>query len=168
MTGDQAEALIAERRAAGLNARDEMWEGVYHVVPYASNRHSLVEHRLHTVLEPLACAAELVLAGPLNVGRTAESYRIPDLTVNDPGLDPDATGVETVRVAIEVLSPHDDTFKKFDFYAAHGVDEVLVADPDSRTVRCWHLAGGTYVPATGSTVLQVECADLAAAIVWPV
>lgn len=167
MTGDQAEALIAQRRAAGMDARDEMWEGVYHVAPYASNRHSFVEIELAVLLRPLAMVAGLVLAGPLNIGQLDGNYRIPDLTVSDPNLDLSAASVESVRVAVEVLSPHDETFEKFSFYAAHHVDEILVADPDARTVQCWRLTGGSYLSADRSTVLGVSCADLAAAIAWP-
>lgn len=167
MTGSQADALIAERRAAGLDARDEVWEGVYRVAPYASSAHSDVESQLHRVLWPYVEAAGLTLAGPLNVGTEGkDNYRIPDLTVRDPG--PGAAFFETLRVAVEVLSPHDDTFAKFDFYAAHSVDEILVADPDARTVQCWRLtAEGSYVPIGSSLVLQATCADLAAAITWP-
>jgi Putative restriction endonuclease len=159
------EAIIARRRLLGLDHHDEVWEGVYHMAPYAHSRHGKVEVRLTLALAPYAQAVGLDLVGPFNLGDGPEDFRVPDLGIRDPG--PDAVYLPTCRVVVEVLSPEDETFAKFGFYAAHGVDEVLVADPDTRTVRCWELTRGEYQPVGASTVLDLVCADLAASLDWP-
>ena len=65
-----------------------------------------------------------------------------------------------------MLSPDDATFDKIGFYAAKGVRELLVADPDARTVRVLDLqAGGTDVDV--SAVLGRTRAQLEAAVDWP-
>jgi hypothetical protein len=158
-------AIIARRRQLGLDHHDEVWEGVYHMAPYAHSRHGKVELRLAMLLDPYAKAAGLDLVGAFNLGEGPEDFRVPDLGVRDPG--PDAVYLPTCRVAVEVLSPEDETFAKFAFYAARGVAEILVADPDTRTARCWALTSKEYQAADASTVLGFACADLAASLDWP-
>ena len=68
---------------------------------------------------------------------------------------------------LEVLSPDDETFAEFGFYAAHGVDELLVADPDACTVRCWHRVGDDYVEQDRSALLDLDMATLVAEVRWP-
>ena len=47
----------------------------------------------------------------------------------------------TAAVVVEVVSPDDETYEKSGFYAAHGVDELIVADPAGRSLSedCWML-----------------------------
>ena len=53
------------------------------------------------------------------------------------------------------MSPDDETYEKFGFYAAHGVDELVVADPATRTdVR--RARGATCRETPESTVLGVS------------
>ena len=74
----------------------------------------------------------------------------------------------TVAIAIEVLSPGDETWDKLAFYAEHHVDELLVADPDKRTVRWLSLgADGTYGEVPGSRLIGLTAEELAARISWP-
>jgi len=76
-------------------------------------------------------------------------------------------------MVVEVLSPDDETFEKFGFYAAHGVEEILVADPAERTVRLWRLGGadeGTtrdYAEVDRSDLLDIRADDLRDQITWP-
>ncbi|MDQ3680552.1 MAG: Uma2 family endonuclease [Actinomycetota bacterium] len=37
----------------------------------------------------------------------------------------------------EIISPDDETYEKFGFYADHGVEEIIVADPAARSVTIW-------------------------------
>lgn len=159
------EAIIARRRALGQDGHDEVWEGVYHMAPYAHSRHGKIEVLLTLALAPFAKAAGLVLVGSFNLGDGPDNFRVPDLGVRDPG--PDAVYLPTCRVVIEVLSPDDESYAKFGFYAAHGVDEILVADPDAICVRCWARTGSEYRETTASSVLGVVCADLTADLDWP-
>ncbi len=92
------------------------------------------------------------------------NFRVPDLGVCDPS--PDSVYLPSCRVVVEVLSPEDETYANFGFCAAHGVDEILVADPDARTVQCWVLgANATYPLADRSIVLGFAGAGLA--VLWP-
>ncbi len=64
--------------------------------------------------------------------------------------------------AVEIVSPGD----KFDFYAAHDVDEVLVVDPDKRTVDWFALKDGEYKPIEPSGVIELGATELAQQIDW--
>ena len=72
---------------------------------------------------------------------------------------PQSTWVPTAAVVVEVVSPDDETYDKFGFYPAHGVDELIVADPTARTV--------TYRQTDGSALLAISMAELHAGIAWP-
>jgi Uma2 family endonuclease len=57
---------------------------------------------------------------------------------------PDATYLPSAAIVVEVLSPDGETFGKLPFYAAHGVEELLGADPMERRVRIFCLVDGRY------------------------
>ena len=158
----ELEELIARRRALGQDGFDEVWEGEYHVAPHAHSRHGLIAHRLAVLLDPFARPAGLLGTGAFNLG-TPHNYRVPDGGFH--AVQPEGVYVATAPVVVEILSPDDETFAKFRFYAEHGVLEVLVALPDDHEVRC-------YDPATGeqravSRVLGVDLRELSAELDWP-
>jgi hypothetical protein len=62
--------------------------------------------------------------------------------------------------------PRDETYDKFGFYSAHGVDELIVADPSARTVTCWTLDGAAYRQTDRSELLAVTAAQLHERISW--
>jgi Uma2 family endonuclease len=74
--------------------------------------------------------------------------------------------VPTAAVVLEVVSPRDETYEKCGFYAAHSVDELIVADPTARTVTCWTLDGAAYRQTDGSALLAINVAELQAGIAW--
>ncbi|HKA04265.1 MAG TPA: Uma2 family endonuclease, partial [Acidimicrobiales bacterium] len=74
--------------------------------------------------------------------------------------------VPTAAVVVEVVSPDDETYEKFGFYAAHGVDELIVADPAGRTASSWARHGLSYRETPGSAVLGVTAQWLRDSIVW--
>jgi Uma2 family endonuclease len=158
-----AENVIRQRRADGLDAYDEMWEGVYHVVPAGSRRHGEAQAGVLSVLRewtwpprPGMAHGSVVVTGPVNIG-TPDSYRVPDAAILTAGLDDDAVFVPTALLVVEVLSPGDDTFKKFDFYLSCGIDEIVVVDPENRTVEL-HATGRYlgYAEVDRSEVLGVD------------
>lgn len=73
----------------------------------------------------------------------------------------------TAAIVVEVLSPGDRTFQKLGFYAAHGVEELRVLDPDARTVRLWELVDGFLEPCETSRLLGIRASDVARDLVWP-
>jgi Uma2 family endonuclease len=81
---------------------------------------------------------------------------------------PEGDGVYVTRAAlvVEVVSTDDETFEKFPFYAAHGVEEVIVVEPASRTARIRRFADG-YEDVAVSGVLGLSVEGLQSAIRWP-
>ena len=160
----ELDALIARRQALGIDTFDEVWEGSYHVAPAAHPAHGYVDNELAALLAPVARSVGLVGTGPFNLGEP-DDYRVPDRGYHR-GL-PTTTWVPTAAVVVEVVSPDDETYEKFGFYASHGVDELVVADPAARTVTCWTRDGATYRQARESAVLGVTEQWLRDSIAWP-
>jgi Putative restriction endonuclease len=160
----ELEALIERRHALGQDLYDEVWEGEYHMAPMAHSSHGILDQLLAELLGPLASARGLTMTGPLNLGEK-DDFRVPDRAVHR--TLPRGSFPSTAAVVIEILSRHDETFAKFGFYAVHGVEEILVVDAATRSVRCWALDGVEYRPATASAVLGAGCEALAAQLDWP-
>jgi Uma2 family endonuclease len=154
--------LLERRRRSGADRFDEVWEGRYVVAPDPHVNHGVVQGEVYALLKPAARRLGVRAALTFNLGRPGD-FRIPDA-----GLLPEPVGAwhETAVLVVEVLSPDDMTLDKFDFYAAHGVRELLVADWQDRSVRCFSLQ---ELPAERdrSDVLDVTTAALVDAIDWP-
>jgi len=160
----ELDELIRRRRKLGVDTFDEVWEGSYHVAPAAHPAHGYIDNELAALLAPVARSVGLVGTGPFNLG-DSDDYRVPDRGYHR-GL-PTATWVPTAAVVVEVVSPDDETYEKFGFYAAHGVDELIVADPAGCTVSCWARDGLSYREVPGSALLGVTAQWLRDSIVWP-
>lgn len=160
----ELEAFLDRRRALGQDLFDEVWEGVYHVVPAPHFRHGYLDNVLAVLLGPYAERAGLVGAGPFNLGEP-DDFRVPDRGYHR---DPVASvWMPTAAIVVEVVSPDDETWAKFDFYGRHGVDEICVADPLARELRWFAQDGSAYAEVGQSAVLGVRVADLAGEIAWP-
>jgi len=94
-----------------------------------------------------------------------DNYRVPDGGLFRPG--PDEVYVPTAALVVEVVSPDDKTWEKLGFYAAHQVDELLIADPQERQVTWLGLAGGEYEPLARSSLIELGPEELARRIDWP-
>jgi len=152
------------RRARGQDLFDEVWEGVYHVAPAPGRRHGQVGHQLSRVPGPLADRAGLHGSDPCNLV-SPDDDRVPDRAYFR-----DATPLTwspTPAIVVEIVSPDDETRAKIGFYQRHGVDEVLIADPEARTVEILARGAEGYAPAISSALLGITAADLRAAIRWP-
>lgn len=127
--------LLRQRRTAGVDRWDEMWEGVLHMVPPPSARHQRLGMELALVLAPLAKACGLVPFYETGLFGRDEDYRVPGQTYARPELVTDR-GVEgAAELVVEILSPGDETYDKLNWYASLGVTEILVVDPDTRVVE---------------------------------
>jgi len=157
-------ALIERRRSLGLDGYDEVWNGVYVMAPFAHSSHGLIKSRLVYALEPRARRAGLLSGDSFNLGEPSD-FRVPDAGYHR-GV-PGTLYVPTAALVLEVLSPDDETFAKFDFYAEHDVEELIVADPETQSIRCWQLTDGSYVEQPASALLDVEMAALVAEVDWP-
>jgi hypothetical protein len=160
----QLQALVEQRRRTGADRHDEVWEGVYHMIPSAGIAHSLVAHQLAVLLDAPARANGLLVGTEFNLG-SKDDYRVPDLGVHrDPQL---GARVATAAIAVEILSADDDTWKKLPFYARHEVDELLIVDPSDHTVTWLGLHGSEYRPIDHSAILNLSAGELARQIDWP-
>jgi Uma2 family endonuclease len=160
----QLEELIEHRRHTGADRHDEVWEGVYHMIPAAGFGHSLIAAQLAVLLDAPARANGLLVGAEFNLG-VKDDFRVPDLGLHrEPGL---GALVPTAAIVVEILSPGDDTWEKLPFYAQHKVDELLIVDPTSRSVTWLGLCAGAYRPTDHSEILDLGVAALAARIDWP-
>lgn len=162
----ELEALIAHRRALGLDTFDEMWEGEYHMSPAPHPGHAYLDVEVAARLRPRAHRRGLVVLGPCNIGEP-DNFRVPDASVHRSM--PDTVFIPTAALVVEILSPDDESWAKLGFYAAHGVDEVLIVDPATCTVSWLALTAGAdgYAATDRSAVLDVDVAEVAAEIEWP-
>lgn len=161
----ELQSLIERRLALGIDLFDEVWEGSYHVAPAPSAAHAYLDDVLAVLLHPYAQAAGLIGTGPFNLGRP-EDYRVPDRGYHRGR--PKGTWVPTAAIVVEIVSPDDETYEKFGYYADRGVEELIVVDPSVQTLALWRrTADCSYEEQPASVLLRVTAADLIAAISWP-
>jgi Uma2 family endonuclease len=158
-------ALRERRELLGLDHRDEVWEGTYRMVPPPSFTHQRIAEQLAELLGPLARANGLEpLIREFGLGEP-DDYRVPDGGLHRSG----AGGLwhPTAALVLEIVSPGDETWQKLPFYAAHGVDELLIVDPHKRAVHWLGLHGDGYGPIARSSLIDLGAEELAERIDWP-
>jgi len=160
----EIEAFLAHRRATGQDRYDEVWEGEYHVAPMAHSWHGYLDNVLAELLGPVARAAGLIGSSAFNLGQ-ADDFRVPDRGYHRSM--PSAVWVPTATIVVEVISPDDETWAKFDFYARHHVEEICTAEPRQRQLRWFVLKDTAYEETGASALLDVTAAELHARIDWP-
>ncbi|MEK7469117.1 MAG: Uma2 family endonuclease [Planctomycetota bacterium] len=148
---------IAERQRLGLDLFDEEWEGVYHVTPAPSVDHQVVLtgllRFLGALLESRGGGTVLPEVNVFREGPKQPDYRVPDLVFVALGREAiiarDGIRGGAPDAIFEILSPRDESYQKFGFYAAIGVPEILIVGPEERAAEVWALAEGRYmkVPA---------------------
>ncbi len=159
------EALLERRQRLGQDLLDEVWEGVYHMNPAPHGRHADVQQQLAELLAPIARQTGLLpRIGIFNLGQ-ADDYRVPDGGLLRPGAD--QLYYPTAALVLEIVSPGDESWAKLDFYAAHGVDELLIVDPQERRVHWLALREREYRPIEQSALIALGPVELAARIDWP-
>ncbi len=152
------------RRERGQDRFDEVWEGAHHVAPAPSWSHASIDHQLARILGDLAERASLHGAGRCNIG-TPDDYRVPDQAYfRRPG---GPMWSATAAIVVEILAPDDETWDKLPFYHRAGVEELVIADPGSRTIRILVREALDYRDAGTSAILGVDGTSLASAVHWP-
>lgn len=162
----ELEALRERRRISGIDRLDEVWDGVLHMVPAPNDAHADIGQQLAVILDAPARAAGLFpTIQEFNVGESVEDFRVPDGGLHRTR----RWGVweHTVPLVVEIVSPGDETWEKLPFYAGHEVDEVLIVDPERRSVHWLGLEGGEYRPIERSGLIELGPAELAARVDWP-
>jgi Uma2 family endonuclease len=159
------EEWLAERRRRGIANRDEVWDGVLHVAPEPLSEHQRVSTRLVEVLGSLARTRGLETFHKLSIldpKNHDKNYRTPDVLVLDPKHVIRRGTEGPVVLAIEVLSPDDESRDKLPFYAARGVAEVWLVDPETRAVELYTLRGDRYftIVADRAGTIRAPALDL--------
>lgn len=155
---------LERRQALGQDRFDEVWDGDYHVTPAPGGAHGDVDQQVARILGAVCDPVGLWVSGPLNLG-VKDNYRVPDRVVLRSRTV--EVYVPTAAVAIEIVSPRDESWEKLGFYAAREVDEVVIIDPSTRTVHWFSRDGDRMRPVDGSAVIDLTAVTLAAAIDWP-
>jgi Uma2 family endonuclease len=158
------EDLIAQRKALGQDLYDEVWEGEYHVAAAPNDAHGDLQVQLIAILLPRAKQAGLLVRGPSNIGGP-QDFRVPDVVFLRSGKG--VTWHPGAAVVVEVVSPGDETRRKFGHYFRTGVEEYLIVDPALHSVEWYTRGADAFEPADGSTILGISTAQLDEAIDWP-
>ena len=144
--------LRAEREANGLDRWDEVWNGVYIIMPLPNNEHQELAFEwgadLRPFIKPLG-ARTFVGCNVTDIeDRTIDwrlNYRCPDVAVYLPGNPAEDRGSHWFGgpdLAVEVVSPGDRSRQKLGFYANVGVRELYVLDRDPWALELYRLTGG--------------------------
>lgn len=157
--GGALDDWLERRRALGLDKRDEVWDGIYHVTPHAHASHGRLAARLIVALHELASAAGLEASTEFNLG-VEDDFRVPDLAFVP--IDAELQlYVSTATIVVEIVSPDDASRAKVPFYLGRGVREVWLIDPEQRTVEVVTPEG-----SSSSEVLGLTTDDLARLLGW--
>jgi Uma2 family endonuclease len=131
-----------ERRRLGLDQRDEMWEGVIHVVPPAAEYHQNFEGRLVAALLPLVDARGLRVSPEVGLYRADNDFRVPDITVYRPEVT-SQRGVEGwADLVIEIVSPGDESRIKLPWYVENDSREILLIDRETLDLELYRPVEG--------------------------
>jgi Uma2 family endonuclease len=165
----QLQTLLESRRRSGMADMDEVWEGVLHMVPAPNYDHGRIESHLHRLIGEPAQDAGLEMIGQSNLGESEHDFRVPDSALHPSGTSGDRSEIgqhETAALVVEIVSPNDETWLKLPFYAAHGVQEVLIVDPREHAVHWLALDGDEYRPVQRSGLIELGPEDLIGPLGW--
>ncbi len=153
--------LLERRSELGLDLFDEMWEGVLHMNPPPRRWHQELGARLLRVLATAADREGLCSFYETGMYAGPEDYRTPDHSYCRPEHRTDL-GISRAELVVEIRSPGDLSYEKLDWYVARGVAEVLVIEPDERTVGLFRAVDGrpTPVAADDDGLIALATLDL--------
>ena len=131
--------LIAERRASGADRYDEVWEGIYIMVPMPNDEHQQMVMQLGAILQETIGWSGLGEVRPgINLSDRREdweqNYRVPDIAAflsSGPAENCGTHWRGGADFLVEITSPGDRTLEKLPFYSRLGVLELLVVDRQS-------------------------------------
>jgi Uma2 family endonuclease len=150
-----SEEIVQERKKLGIDHKDEVWDGVYVIMPDPTIDHQRVVKRLTAILTTVVDEEGRGEAFPgTNVSDRRsgwdKNFRAPDVVVVLEG-----SRAENCRthwfggpdLLVEVQSPGDETDAKIPFYARIGVRELLIIHRDTRQLRLFRHDGTDLTPA---------------------
>lgn len=147
---NSVEMLIEDRRRKGLDHHDEVWEGVYVIMPGPNDEHQNLVRGLTVALSLGVQDAGLGQVRPgMNISDRVEdwehNYRVPDFAIflNDSSaICHDTFWYGGPDFAIEIVSRNDRSREKFGFYASIGTRELLLIERDPWRLELYRLEGG--------------------------
>ena len=145
-----AQRLREERKAAGSDRWDEVWEGTYMMAPLPNNEHQQIVTRLAAIFQETVGwdSADIVLPGA-NVSDREKgwqhNYRCPDVVVYLAGTQ--AKNCDThwcggPDLAVEIVSDDDLTRDKIPFYGKIETRELLIVDREPWSLELLRLKDG--------------------------
>jgi Uma2 family endonuclease len=149
--------IMEERARLGVDAYDEVWEGVLHMAPAPHAKHGALVVWFSAVLHEQCRRHALGCAyAPLNIRRPGTplngpraDFRIPDVALVPPDLvaSTNESGVveDGALLVVEVRSPREEFQKKLAFYAERRVAEALYVDRTTLAVELFRLVAGAWV-----------------------
>ena len=148
------ERLRAEREVSGADRFDEVWEGVYVMVPMRNNEHQQIVTRLSSILQEIVgWSGESEVRAGVNLSDREtdwkQDYRVPDIAVFLQSGGAQNRGTHwrgAADLLVEVVSPDDRTREKLPYYASLGVRELLLIDRDPWAVELYRLGDGGLEP----------------------
>jgi Uma2 family endonuclease len=131
---DLEQRLQAERRAAGADRYDEVWEGTYIMAPMPNDEHQQLVNRFAAIFQDVIDWPGLGHVRPGvsvsdQIDDWQDNYRVPDVAVflNDGfAVNRGAFWFGGPDFAVEVISPDDRTGEMITFYEVVQVREVLL------------------------------------------
>ena len=146
------EDVITTRQRLGLDQRDEVWDGEYHMSPLAGIEHQRIVLRLASFLLAVADQHKLgaVFAGT-NVRRPGSGkrdFRVPDVVFVSNArrsILSDVACEGGPDVLFEIHSDDDESYLKKRFYAEQGVLEFFVVDVATKRVELFKPSKGEMV-----------------------
>jgi Uma2 family endonuclease len=155
------EQIRAQRAEWGGDRYDEVWEETYLMNPIPNPEHMEVQSNLVWAIKNAVISAAAIVYGGINVSDRAEdwtkNYRCPDVAVVLPGSTArrrDAYYLGGPDFVVEIISPHDRSRDKIDFYGQIGVRELLVVDRNPWELELYQLHDGKLELVGRSSVEQ--------------
>ncbi len=149
---DLQRELLEQRRRAGADKYDEVWDGVYVMHAYPGDEHQDIVGGLQHALREAIQVSGLGRVRPgVNIAADPSDwkrdYRCPDVVVflNNTlakCYDTFWTGGDFV---VEVVSPGDESRNKIQFYSRVGVQELLIIDRDPWSLELFRSEKGMLV-----------------------
>ena len=156
--------ILHQRRESGNDRWDEVWDGVYMLMPNPNIEHQDIATALSAVLwAVIGLPGRGKVYQGVNVSDRLDdwtkNYRCPDVAVYLEGNPAEAKGAFWYGgpdFAVEIVSPDDRARDKLGFYAAVGVRELLLLDRDPWTLELFRRQGPEWVLAGTSRPDQPE------------
>ncbi len=158
LDASEERSIRAHRRKSGADRWDEVWDGVYMVMPLPNDEHQEIVAEFVITFRGALGRASKIRPG-VNISDRKDNwkknFRGPDVVVFLEGTTAENRGAYWLGgpdFAVEVLSKGDRSRKKLDFYASVNVRELLLVDRNPWSLELYRLNNGALELAGSATV----------------